>query len=67
MCAPLRFSQTAFYFAPDERPENIPDLEEASSGQQRLHIHTEGAFRPAKAKDSHVCREILMTADGLFG
>ena len=47
-------------------PENIPDLEEVISGQQRLHIRTEDAFRHAKAKDSHICREIIITADCLF-
>ena len=56
---PLRFSQTVFSFAPDKKPENIPDSEEIISGQQRLHTHAEGAFRPASAKDSHICREIL--------
>ena len=30
---PLRFSQTAFSFAPDKRRENIPDPEEVISGQ----------------------------------
>ena len=44
LCAPLRFSQTAFSFAPDKRPENIPNPEEAISGQKRLLMHTEGAF-----------------------
>ena len=42
-----RFSQTAFSFVPYNRPENIPDPEEAISGRQRLHAHTEGALRPA--------------------
>ena len=65
-CAPLPFSQTAFFFVPDKRPENIPDLEEVISGQQRLHIRTEDAFRHAKAKDSHICREIIITADCIF-
>ena len=37
--APLRFSQTANSFAPDKRPENIPDAEEAISGQQRIHAY----------------------------
>ena len=50
-----------------QKARNIPDLEEVISGQQRLHIHTKDAFRLAKAKDSHICREILMTADCLFG
>ena len=61
LCAPLQFSRTAFYFAPDKRPENIPDPEEVISDKQRLHIHTESTFRPAKVKDAHICREILMT------
>ena len=59
--APLPFSQTAFPFASDQRPENIPDHEEVISGQQRLHTQTEGAFRLARAKNSHICREILKT------
>ena len=49
--------QTAFSFAPDKRAENIPDLEEVISGQQRLYKHTEGAFTPAKAKNSYICRD----------
>ena len=32
-----------------------------SSQVNRGYIHTEDAFRPAKAKGSHTCREILMT------
>ena len=56
---PLRLSQTVFSFAPDKRPENILDSEEIITGQQRLHTHTEGAFKPPSAKDSHICREIL--------
>ena len=71
LCAPLPFSQTAFFFAPDKRPENIPDLEEVISDQQRLHIHTQDAFRHAKAKDSHVCRDpqdgrLPLSVDGGF-
>ena len=58
LCAPLRFSQAAFSFVSDKRPENIPDPDKVISGQKRLHI--EDALRPAKAKDSHICREILM-------
>ena len=53
---PLRFSETVLSFAPDKRPENIPDSIEIVSGQQKLHTHT---FRSASAKDSHICREIL--------
>ena len=44
--------QTTFSFAPDKRPENIPDPDEVISGQQRLHIDTEDAQKQ---------REILMT------
>ena len=61
MCAPLQFSRTAFYVAPDKRPENIPDPEEVISDKQRLHIHTESTFSTAKVNDAHICREILMT------
>ena len=61
--APMQFSQTAFYFAPDKKPENILNPEEVISRQQRLHsrIHTQGAFRPGSAKDAHICRQILTT------
>ena len=61
--APMRFSQTAFSFAPDKRPEDILNPKEVISGQQRLHrhTHTEGAFRPGSAKDAHICRGILTT------
>ena len=62
MCAAaIQSGGVDFSFAPDGRPANIPDPEEVISGQQRLHILTEDAFRPAKAKDLHICREILMT------
>ena len=61
LCAPLQFSKIAFYFAPDKRPENIPDLEEVISYKQRLYIHTEGAFRLAKVK-----RETLITQIASF-
>ena len=56
---PLRFSQTVFSFAPEKKPGDIPDSEEIISGQQRLHTDTEGASRPASAKNPHICREIL--------
>ena len=36
---PLRFSETVLSFAPDKRPENIPDSIEIISGQQGLHTH----------------------------
>ena len=66
---PLRLSQTVFSFAPDKRPENIPDSEEIISGQQRLRTHTEGAFRLLGAKDSHIRREIItkQTASSVGG
>ena len=56
----LIFSKTAFSFASDQRPENIPDHEEVISGQQRIHTQ-EDAFRLARSKNSHICREILKT------
>ena len=59
MDVPLQFSQTVLSFAPDKRPENIPDPEDIISGQQRLPTHAERAFRPTSAKDSHICREVL--------
>ena len=72
LCAPLPFSQTAFSFAPDKRPENIPDLEEIISGQQRLHIRIEDAFRHVKNKglsymqrDNHNGR-LPLSVDGGF-
>ena len=53
----MRFSQTAFSFAPDKRPENISNPDEVISGQQMLHIDTEDAQK----QRTHICREILMT------
>ena len=61
--APLRFSQTAFSFAPDERPKNIPDPEEVISGQQRIHAYR-GRFQACK--DSYLQRD-PHDEDGLFG
>ena len=61
LCASLQFSRTAFSFLPNKKSENIPDHEEVISDKKRLHIHTEGALRPAKVKDAHICSEILMT------
>ena len=65
----LQSFSSVFSFAPDKRPENILDSEEIISGQQRLHTHTKGAFRPPGAKDSHICREILtkQTASSVGG
>ena len=55
--ASLQFIQKAFSCAPDKRPQNIPHPEEVISGQQKLHTHTEGAFRHASAKDSNIYRD----------
>ena len=66
LAAPLRFSQAAFSFAPDKMPEYFSDPEEVISGQEMLHTHTEGTFRPSGGKVSHICREVLATVDGLF-
>ena len=67
LCAPLRFSQTAFSFAPEKRPESIPDPEEAISGQQRLFIHTEDVFSSAESKGLSYPQRDPHDADGLFG
>ena len=49
LCAPLRFSQTAFSFAPDKRPENIPDLEEVISAAEATHTYR-GRIQACKSK-----------------
>ena len=61
MFAPLGLSQIALSFALHKRLKNIPDPEEVIPGQQRLDIHAGDTFRPTKAKDSRICREILVT------
>ena len=63
---PLRFSETVLSFAPDKRPENIPDSIEIISGQQRLHTHTEGRFQACKCKGLSYLQRDPHEADGLF-
>ena len=63
---PLRFSETVLSFAPDKRPENIPDSIEIISGQQRLHTHTEGRFQACKCKGLSYLQRDPHIADELF-
>ena len=65
MGAPLRFSQTAFPFAPVKRSENISDPQEVILSRTAI-THTEGAFRPASAKDSHFTTQMASSAGGGF-